>query len=722
MQLQSSIVLAWVLGILAVGSPPSACAEQEDANATASSSASTPNSDSFYSADWWQTTGGQPATEYWEFTDGELHLQKPQGGKATLVSPPLPPHFELSWQWKIEDGCNTGLKYRVRRFGKSMFSNSYLGIEYQIIDEPPGSHSKGSTASIYDLQGPSESKTLHPPGQWNQSRVVAVGQQLKHYLNGELVAEVVTQGPEWDLRMAMSKFYGAKDFGRPADGDRIMLTDHGGKAVYKDFQFVVKQADEKAPESALSSTPADGPYLGNGIKNSWADQSSIVIWTRTTESPELLSEGTKFISLSTSKAGKLSKSTDEAEIHRAQIPEGKQLEEMFGACPSQPGRVRLTYFPTKQRKNAVVTEWKTTTSESDCTAQWKLEGLKPGTQYAVIVEARSVDDDVTTAVLRGGFETAPSKTKEQPIKFCITTCHDFIRRDNGMQGHKIYPVMRQMNPDFIVHAGDIEYYDKPDPWAMTKPLMRFKWGRIFALPTNREFYSNTTSYFIKDDHDTLKNDCWVGQRYGTVSFKEGVELFNNEQFPSHPKRYTSVRWGKALEIWILEGRDFRSPNSMKDGPEKSILGAEQKAWLLQSLRESDATFKVICSPTPIVGPDRKNKRDNHANDIFEHEGNEIREALSELENVIVLCGDRHWQYASTDPDTGLWEFGCGPGSEEHQLGWKEGDERPMHRFLRVAGGFLSGRLSYGDGEPTLVLRHHTVTGEEVSRFKFPMAE
>ena len=38
---------------------------------------------------------------------------------------------------------------------------------------------------------------------------------------------------------------------------------------------------------------------------------------------------------------------------------------------------------------------------------------------------------------------------------------------------------------FMVFRG--EDYDKPDPWAMTLELMRFKWGRIFALPSNRHF-------------------------------------------------------------------------------------------------------------------------------------------------------------------------------------------------------------------------------------------
>ena len=174
-------------------------------------------------------------------------------------------------------------------------------------------------------------------------------------------------------------------------------------------------------------------------------------------------------------------------------------------------------------------------------------------------------------------------------------------------------------------------------------------------------------------------------------------------------------WGKDLQIWLLEGRDYRSSNRMPDGPEKTILGQEQKAWLLKTLDDSKAKFKLVFSPTPIVGPDRNNKNDNHANDVFTHEGNQLREAFAKVDGLIVFCGDRHWQYASVDPDTKLWEFGCGPGSEKHQFGWNPGDQRPQHKFLRVAGGYISGHLK----KKSLTIRHHKVNGEQVSEFKFP---
>ena len=91
------------------------------------------------------------------------------------------------------------------------------------------------------------------------------------------------------------------------------------------------------------------------------------------------------------------------------------------------------------------------------------------------------------------------------------------------------------------------------------------------------------------------------------------------------------------------------------------------AWLKRSMLESDATWKLLISPTPIVGPDRQSKADNHANKAFAYEGNHFRNWTKEnnLKNFYVCCGDRHWQYMSIDPATKLREFSCGPASDKH---------------------------------------------------------
>ena len=464
--------------------------------------------------------------------------------------------------------------------------------------------------------------------------------------------------------------------------------------------------------SCISLKETEGPYFGNGFHNGWADQTSIVLWTRLTQNPDGNVEGKQFIDISTAVHEELDKEGDAEKSHSTQIPEGLTLDDMIGACPGVGGQVKLVYYPLSDSENSVETEWIAVDNDKNFTTQWKLVNLKPGTKYVVEMEARMDKKSMVSDKIEGAFQTPPTVESDDEIEFCVVTCHDYIRKDTT-DGHKIYNAMLDLFPDFYVHTGDIEYYDKPLPYAMTEEMMYFKWDRLFALPLQRNFWSQVTTYFMKDDHDALKDDAWPGMRYGTVTWERGLEIFDKEQFPSHDKFYKTIRWGKDLQIWITEGRNYRSHNDMEDGPGKSIYGPDQKQWLFNTLKESNATFKVIINANSILGPDRNNKRDNYANEGYQTEGDEIREFLNQFDNVYLCNGDRHWQYVTNPDGTNLWEFSTGAGSDVHAGGWSQEDLRPQHRFLRVKGGFLRGFVSRESGSPTLTFQHFDVDGKVV---------
>ncbi|MDX2430489.1 MAG: alkaline phosphatase D family protein, partial [Bacteroides sp.] len=169
-------------------------------------------------------------------------------------------------------------------------------------------------------------------------------------------------------------------------------------------------------------------------------------------------------------------------------------------------------------------------------------------------------------------------------------------------------------------------------------------------------------------------------------------------------------------IWLPEGRDFRSMNPSPDGPEKTIWGKEQMDWFKSTVLASDATYKVLISPTPIVGPDRSSKKDNHANESFKTEGDQLRKFISEQKNMVTVCGDRHWQYVSKVAETVLIEFSCGPGSDAHAGGWKQDIIMPEHIYLNVVGGFLEGAVSQTVEGTELVFRHFDPKGELLNRY------
>jgi alkaline phosphatase D len=461
-----------------------------------------------------------------------------------------------------------------------------------------------------------------------------------------------------------------------------------------------------------------GPFFGNGFHNGWADQNSIVIWTRLTSQPEMNRTGPDFLPVTAEEHRALRKVSDADTIYDRQIPEGYTLSQMEGACPGMAGEVRIVCYPLKYPEKMIERPWSPVDPEKNFTIQWKFEGLTAGTKYIIDLEARRDARSGVTGTLSGSFRTPPDKDTISDLNFYIVTCHDYPRRDDSINGHRIYRSMLDPFPDFFVHTGDIEYYDKPLPFALTEELMRFKWDRIFALPYQRDYYSRVTTYFMKDDHDVLSDDAFPGMKYGMVGFDRGLEIFDREQFPSNDLPYKSVRWGKDLQIWLMEGRNFRSKNSDPDGPGKSIWGQEQKEWLFRTLKESDAAFKLLISPAPLLGPDRDNKKDNYSNSVFKHEGDEIRNFLKQFDNVFVCNGDRHWQYVTNIPGTTLWEFSTGAGSDSHAEGWSQSDVRPEHRFLRVKGGYLRGTVYREDNKVNIKFQHCDVDGNVVHEESF----
>ncbi|MFP4381220.1 MAG: alkaline phosphatase D family protein [Candidatus Sumerlaeia bacterium] len=443
-------------------------------------------------------------------------------------------------------------------------------------------------------------------------------------------------------------------------------------------------------------------YLANGIKTGEADQTSAIVWARTTRDKTRVEDGVDFLNVSRAEMSK-------ANMQARQIPEGKSLDEVKWSVPGAPGQLRVHYWPGDHKKESRATDWVATSADKDFTHQFILTELEPGTTYHLIVESRPASGSNPTDQISGQFQTAPAADVPADVRFGVVTGQMSQRRDDGDRGHGIYPIMRDKGVDFFVHTGDILYYDKEGPLAVNAELARYKWHRMYSYPNQKAFHENVTSYFIKDDHDTLKNDCWPDQNYGDLTWEQGLAIFR-EQVPMGEKTYRTYRWGKDLQIWLVEGRDFRSPNRAPDGPDKTIWGEEQKRWLFDSMQKSDASFRILISPTPIVGPDRGGKSDNHANKVFQHEGDEVRKFLSSLKNTYTVCGDRHWQYVSEDPETGLREYSCGPTTDKHAGGFSKDHESDMHKYLNIKGGFLTISIEHRNGKPVLVARHYSTDG------------
>ena len=475
---------------------------------------------------------------------------------------------------------------------------------------------------------------------------------------------------------------------------------------------------------SVMSAVANPPHQANGIKIGEVDQSSAIVWTRLTRNAEANSTDAPWFDIEYEKAGFVRAS--DAKFLREKVvgvryDEGAEsADDIQWAVPGTPGQTRVRYRSSGESAWQE-TEWSAVEEEWDFTKQHLLENLEAGKKYELEVESRGSDGE-PGATVEGSFMTAPAEgDASHRIEFAVSTGQAFWDR-NSDEGFVIYDTLLEKHPDlgFFVHTGDIVYYDR---LAKTRDLANFHWQRTYSRPTNVRFHNRVASYFIKDDHDTWVNDCWPtmsSPMMGAFTFAEGLDIFV-KQVPMHGREtYRTRRWGKDLQIWMVEGRDFRSANTDPDGPDKTIWGEEQMAWFKETFAASDATFRILISPTPVVGPDRdKGKNDNHSNKVFSHEGDEVRAFLASQENSFVVCGDRHWQYHSVHPEEGIHEFSCGPASDKHAGGWNQKDYRDdYHRFLRVKGGYLTVETKRDNGEPTIAFRHFSETGEVVNEVKF----
>jgi alkaline phosphatase/alkaline phosphatase D len=277
-------------------------------------------------------------------------------------------------------------------------------------------------------------------------------------------------------------------------------------------------------------------------------------------------------------------------------------------------------------------------------------------------------------------------------------------------GYPSFAAMQKLNPDFFIGAGDIVYYDFPkDSPAQTVPQLRKKWHEQFRFPRLISFFGSRGTYWMKDDHDFRFDDAdLAGNQLPSVT--TGKDLFR-EQMPIHTAgdtkspNYRTHRISRDLQIWFLEGRDYRSDNRSPADSKKSIWGEAQRKWLEATLQSSPAKWKIIVSPTPLVGPDRASKSDNHTNlNGFRNEADSFFQWLTDnnIQNVLILCGDRHWQYHSIHP-SGVEELCCGAINDENSIrGIAPGDPtstdpqatiRQPYLYPNPTGGFLHVDLS-----------------------------
>ncbi len=191
-------------------------------------------------AGWHSAKGGGFPAKGWSIGDGILRVE---GGGGDIVSDRAYRDFELSIDFRLSPGANSGIKYFLD--GK----DSTVGLEYQLLDDARhpdakmGRDGNRTVGSLYDLiaarnlsDPDSPGKRVNPPGEWNRAVIVARGRHVEHWLNGFKVVEYDRGSPEFRALVEQSKFAGRANFGE-AGQSPILLQDHGDRVEFRSIKL-----------------------------------------------------------------------------------------------------------------------------------------------------------------------------------------------------------------------------------------------------------------------------------------------------------------------------------------------------------------------------------------------------------------------------------------------------------------------------------------------------
>ncbi|MDG2123060.1 MAG: alkaline phosphatase D family protein, partial [Verrucomicrobiales bacterium] len=345
------------------------------------------------------------------------------------------------------------------------------------------------------------------------------------------------------------------------------------------------------------------------------------------------------------------------------------------------------------------------TAESDFTAVVTLTDLKPNTtyHYRVAVDGKTIPQTHTFKTL------APAGS---PAKFRIAF--------GGGAGYvpvneRAFDTIAAQKPDALFLLGDNVYSDDPGSPAM----QHYCYYRRQSRPEFSRLAATVPTFSIWDDHDFGTNDCSGGPDPDLPAWKRPVWNVFQNNWPNPPYASTDANPGCYYDFLLgdvhfimLDGRYHRDLKGTRNNGTPTMLGTVQRAWLLETIKNSTAGLRVLCSPVPWVYGAKGNSRDTWNG--FKEERSQIFDFLTEnkIPGVLLMSADRHrsdlWKIdrPGTYP---LYEFNSSRLTNQH-----------VHPEMKSAVFSYNKKQSFGLvdfdttlGDPTISYSVLSIDGETV---------
>lgn len=351
----------------------------------------------------------------------------------------------------------------------------------------------------------------------------------------------------------------------------------------------------------------------------------------------------------------------------------------------------------------------------------RVEGLEPGHRYRYRL---LLNDQPVEFPQPLQFQTAPREGEVPPVRIAAGSCHETRELPAGAADpYRIFDTILGFRPDLMVWLGDNLYFQPQecaDPEAMAR---RYRAERAFA--PLQGLLRGTHHLAIWDDHDYGPDDA-----DSTFAFKgQSLELFRrywangNWGLPDAPGVFGSRRLGD-VELFLLDDRSFRDPDSAPETPDKQLFGRRQIEWLQQALLASTARFKVIAAGGQLLHPAGRWEGWGR----FPREREAFLEwlAANAVSGVLFLSGDRHLTdliRVSRVNNYPLYELTCSPlTGRTFGIAGERPNVNRIDGSLVGENNFCLLEASGGPDDRRLGLSVHASDGGMLWRFEIPATD
>lgn len=259
-----------------------------------------------------------------------------------------------------------------------------------------------------------------------------------------------------------------------------------------------------------------------------------------------------------------------------------------------------------------------------------VKGLKASTRYfyRVLFDGREV-----SALPAASFVTALPEGERGKLRIAFSSCAGRMPVDSAATFGEM---SARADFDLLLMLGDNHYADSTD-----LERLRLYYTAHRQLAGFRELTARCPIYAIWDDHDYGPNDSdstAEGKEQSLQAFREYWRNPVRVEEAEDPAIYYAFE-RSGVEFFMLDVRWHRSPNRMEDGPDKTMLGATQLAWLKTRLKASKAAVKVLASGSEWQSNGHKDSWTS-----FKHEREPFFDWLEaeKIEGVVFVSGDRHF--------------------------------------------------------------------------------